>query len=136
MFTRPTTEQVLAVIANEMHESVWPELEPGPARVLVEQVEQLMRSCAQRSAHEIAWIHEEVAAISDAIDADLGAPASLHLDDVAQWYDTASRALSEAIEAAFRAGDRARVGELRVLLDARSANEMRIIGALELVGRG
>ena len=136
MFTRPTTEQVLDVIANELRETVHAELEPGPARVLVEQIEQLMRGCARRSAHEIAWAHDEVAAIADAVGKDLGSPGSLHLDDVAGWYDAASRELSAAIEAAFAAGDDARVAELRALLDARSAHEMEIIGALDLVGRG
>lgn len=136
MFTRPTTEQVLDVIANELHESVLPELAVGPSRVLVEQIVQLMRGCARRSAHEIAWIHEEVAAISEAVGCEFGSPASLHLDDVADWYDGASRALSESVETAFAAGDFGRVDELRALLDARSVIEMEIIGALDLVGRG
>lgn len=136
MFTRPTTEQVLDVIANELRETVLAELEPGPARVMVEQVEQLMRGCAQRSAHEIAWIHEEVAAIEVVVGRDLGSPLSLHLDDVAAWYDTASHELSAAIDVAFSNGDHDRVDELRTLLDARSGHEMQIIGALDLVGRG
>jgi hypothetical protein len=44
--------------------------------------------------------------------------------------------LSSALDAAFAAADTARVAELKVLLDARSGNEMRIVGALDLVGRG
>ncbi len=136
MFTRPTTEQMLDVIANELLETVLVELPPGPAHVLMEQVDQLMRSCARRSAHEIAWIHDEVATIGQAVDRDFGSPASLHLDDVVTWYDGASRALSEAVEEAFAVGDRDRVDVLRGLLESRSATEMEIIGSLDLVGRG
>jgi hypothetical protein len=44
--------------------------------------------------------------------------------------------LSEAIDEAFAAGDTTRIADLKTILDARSANEMRIVGALELVGRG
>jgi hypothetical protein len=47
-----------------------------------------------------------------------------------------SRALSAALDAAFAAGDTARVAELKLLLDARSATEMKIVGTLDLVGRG
>jgi len=136
MFTRPTSEQILLAVAEEVRDTVLPEVASEPVRVLLGQVEQILRSLAVRAAHEIAWIHDEVAAIEEATGEDLGRPSSLHLDDVVAWYDASSRALSRAIDAAFAAGDRDRVAQLKALLDDRSANEMRIVGALDLVGRG
>ena len=42
----------------------------------------------------------------------------------------------EEIEAAFKSGDQARIDAARAMLEARSAVEMQILGALDLVGRG
>ena len=61
---------------------------------------------------------------------------SLHLDDVVAWYHRVSVALSDEVEAAFASGDQARIDTARAALDARSAVEMQILGALDLVGRG
>lgn len=136
MLTRPTTEQVLVGIADELRDTVAPEISSEPTRVLLAQIDQILRGLAVRAAHEIAWIHEEADSISAVTGTDVGWPASLHLDDVVSWYDSVSRVLSGAIDAAFAAGDTVRVAELKQLLDARSATEMRIVGALDLVGRG
>jgi hypothetical protein len=105
-------------------------------KVLLGQIDQILRGQATKAAHEIAWMHEEADAISAVTGTDVGWPESLHLDDVITWYDGVSRVLSSALDAAFAAADTARVAELKVLLDARSGNEMRIVGALDLVGRG
>lgn len=136
MLTRPTTEQVLVGIADELRDTVAPEISSEPTRVLLAQIDQILRGLAVRAAHEIAWIHEEADSISAVTGTDVGWPASLHLDDVVSWYDSVSRVLSGAIDAAFAGGDTVRVAELKQLLDARSATEMRIVGALDLVGRG
>jgi hypothetical protein len=136
MFTRPTTEQVLRGIADDLREAVAPEVTSEPVKVLLGQIDQILRGLATRSAHEIAWIHDEVAMIAEVTGAYLGEPASLHLEDVVAWYDASSRVLSAAIDAAFAADDRARVAELKAVLDARSANEMQVVGQLDLVGRG
>jgi hypothetical protein len=136
MLTRPTTEQVLVGIADELRDTVAGEVHSAPVQVLLGQIDQILRGLAVRSAHEIAWMHEEADAIAAATGTDVGWPASLHLEDVCAWYDTVSRVLSGALDAAFAAGDSARVAELKVLLDARSATEMAIVGALDLVGRG
>jgi len=136
MLTRPTTEQVLVGIADELRDTVAPLIASEPVTVLLGQIDQILRSLAVRSAHETAWIHEEADTIAAVTGTDVGWPASLHLDEVVAWYDTVSRVLSTALDAAFAAGDTARIAELKHLLDARSANEMHIVGALELVGRG
>lgn len=136
MFTRPTTEQVLAGIADELRDTVAPLIHEAPVQVLLGQIDQILRGLATRAAHEIAWMHEEADSISAITGTDVGWPASLHLDDVVAWYDQVSRVLSRAVDDAFAAGDTARVAELKQLLDARSATEMRIVGSLDLVGRG
>ena len=136
MYSRPTTEQVLDLIADELRDAVLPDVNSEVVRVLVAQMEQIVRGCARRAGHEIAWIHEEAATIATITGTQVGAPASLHLDDVVAWYDAASRVLSTALDAAFASGDPTRVAEIKAVLDARSATEMRVVGTLDLVGRG
>jgi hypothetical protein len=154
VYVRPSTDQILEGACAELEQQVVPALPPGsPAVVLVQQMVQLLRGCATRAAHEIAWMHDEMAAIEEAVAALLAtvdddataqalaafraAPAGgLHLAEVTDRYDLASRALGAAVEAAYRTGDEAAQQRLRELLRTRCANEMAIIGALELVGRG
>jgi hypothetical protein len=136
MLTRPTTAQVLVGIAADLRETVLPEVHSESVRVLLGQIDQVLSGLAVRAAHEVAWMHDEAVTIAAATGENVGAPASLHLDDVVVWYDSVSRVLSAALDAAFAAGDTARVAELKLLLDARSATEMKIVGTLDLVGRG
>lgn len=137
MLSRPTTEQILRKIAEELTETVLPALPDGQAKVAVGMMTQLLNGCAVRAAHEIAWVHEEIAAIEALVGHVPGAHGdSLHLDDVLVRYHAASQALADAVDAAYAAGDTARVEALRQLLEARNAHEMAIVGALDLVGRG
>lgn len=136
MLTRPTTEQILVGIADDLRALVLPEVQSESVKIVLGQMDQLLRSCAIRAAHETAWIHDEADTIAAVTGTDVGWPATLHLDDVVAWYDATSRVLSAALDEAFAAGDTKRVAELKLLLDARSATEMTIVGALELVGRG
>jgi hypothetical protein len=136
MLSQPTTEQILNGIARDLEETVLADVGSEPTKVMVGMMIQLLRSCAQRAAHEVAWVHEEAAAIAGAAGRDLGAPASLHLDDVLRWYDSVSRVLSEGIEEAYRAADPGRIDTWRELIDMRRAHEAQILGSLELVGRG
>jgi len=137
MFSRPTTEQVLRGIVDDLNATVLPALPDGPARVAVGMMTQLLTGCAQRAAHEIAWMHEEIEAIEGAVGHVDGAHGeSLHLDDVVQRYHAASHALAAAVDAAYASHDAARIEQLRRLLEDRNAHEMQIVGALDLVGRG
>jgi hypothetical protein len=137
MLSRPTTEQILRKIAEELAETVLPALPDGQAKVAVGMMTQLLNGCAVRAAHEIAWVHEEIAAIEALVGPVPAAHGdSLHLEDVLQRYHAASQALADAVDAAYAAGDTARVEALRQLLEARNAHEMAIVGALDLVGRG
>jgi hypothetical protein len=149
MLTRPTTDQVLSAVARDLEEVVLPAVSAEPVRVAIGMMTQLVRGCAARAAHEIAWMYEEMAAI-DSATSDIDDRAtqtalaafravpvdSVHLDDVVARYHLASEALGAAIEWAYRSGHRERASALRELLFARSAHEMQIVGALDLVGRG
>lgn len=148
MLTRPTTEQVLRGIVNDLNTIIGPDLQSEPARVALGMITQLLNGCAVRSAHEIAWMFEECLAIEQAV-ASVDDPATktalanfrqaettLHLDDVVARYHLAGEALSLAIEHAYRVGDAELAASLRKLLKARSDHEMAIVGQLELVGRG
>jgi hypothetical protein len=136
MLSQPTTEQILNGIARDLEETVLADVGSEPTKVMVGMMIQLLRSCAQRAAHEVAWVHEEAAAIGAAAGRDVGAPASLHLDDVLHWYDSVSRVLSEGIEQAYRSGDAEQIAAWRALIDMRRATEAQVLGSLALVGRG
>ena len=149
MYSRPTTEQILLGLARDLEEQVLPHVEHEPARVALGMIGQLLQGCAVRSAHEIAWAEEEVAEIAAAVEGmedpevvaareacALAPAASLHLDDVLDHYHRASVVLSTGLEAAYRTGDTRRIDALRAVLEARTAREARILGALDLVGRG
>lgn len=136
MFSRPTTEQLLAGIAEQLRTVVASEVQTEPTRILLQQIDQVLMSCSRRAAHEIAWIYEEADRIAAETGRAVGHPDSLHLDDMVEWYNAASAVLSDELEAAFRAQDESRIAKLKAVLDARSAVEMQILGALDLVGRG
>jgi hypothetical protein len=136
MFSKPTTEQVLRGIVDHLNEQIAPELQSEPAKVALGMITQIINGCATRAAHEIEWMFEEMGAIADATGTERVVPDSLHLADVSDAYSRASSVLADAIDAAYSAGDRAKATALRELLKARSAHEMQIVGALDLVGRG
>ena len=148
MLSRPTTDQVLAGIVDDLNTIIGPELRTEPAKVALQMITQLLNGCAVRAAHEIAWMLEEGHAIAAAVEhtddpatqASLAAwrdaPKTLHLDDVVARYHHAGQALAAAIDRAYASGDEARARELRELLKARSGHEMQIVGQLDLVGRG
>jgi len=136
VLSRPTTDQVLVVIADELQSTVAPVVTDESGIVLLGLVDQTLRRLARRAAHEIGWMIEETAAIDTALGRSPDPAESHHLNDVIERYSAASEALGDAIEAAFDAGDRARVTELKALLMQRVANEQEILGQLDLVGRG
>ena len=136
VLSRPTTDQVLVSIADELQSTVAPAVTNEVANVLLGQVDQTLRKLARRAAHEIGWMIEETAAIDAALGREADLVESYHLNEVIERYSAASDALGDAIEAAFDAGDRARISELKALLMQRVANEQEILGQLDLVGRG
>jgi len=153
MLTRPTTEQILLDCRRELLETIDPAVTAGPVKVAIQMMENVLRNCAARAAHEIAWMREESeamvayardvagspagsAALTSALRAhDDGCSSALHLDDVVATYGLASECLSCAVEAAMAAGDEARSAAGRQLLDSRLANEDQIKGEWTMVGR-
>jgi hypothetical protein len=148
MFTRPTTEQVLRGILEQLNETIAPELQTEQARITMGMITQVLGGCAARAGHEIGWMHDEGEAIAaavvdvddpatqDALAAYLAVPPGFHLDDAIARYHLAGEALSAAIEHAYRSGDQEGAQQLRALLIDRSTHEMQIVGVLDLVGRG
>ena len=111
----PTTEQILLECCRELTEVVLPALDDETVKVSVLMLDLVLRNAALRAAHEIAWMHEEMAdletfaaavlaarpdafGVREALDASIGAGAnatSLHLDDVVERYRLASEAFSQ-----------------------------------------
>jgi hypothetical protein len=153
MLSRPTTEQILLDCRDQLMETILPAVEAQPVRIAIEMMENVLRNCAARAAHEIAWMREEAAAMiayaeqvaaaddgRDAVRVALanyrsGCSDSLHLDDVSAAYSLAGHCLSAALEAAMAAGDDELHRAGRAILDQRLAHENEIMGEWAFVGR-
>ena len=154
MISRPTTEQLLRNVASELEARVHPAIADPGLQVVVEMLQQLVASCAVRSAHEIAWLREEEAAmlayavdvvaalpesvpVQAAIDAwEAGRDGGLHLDQVVADYSLAGEALSCALEAAMAAGHRELSDRAGALVAMRVGRETEIRGSFVMSGRG
>ncbi len=154
MITRPSTEQILLDCRRELLETLAPKLTSQTAQLAVAMLENVVRNCATRAAHEIAWMTEETAtmlsyardvrsalpessAVTSAIDAyERDHTDSLHLDDVARTYARAGEAMSSAVEAAIAARHPTLAPHAAELLTARVEREAEIMGEWGFVGRG
>ena len=154
MISLPTTAQILLDCRRELLEVIGPEVSSDAGKVSVQMLENVLRNVALRAAHEIAWMHDETAAMEslarDTVAAHPSATAvvealaaldaaprlSLHLDDVVAVYSLAGEAFSCSLEAALAAGDTELGGRGATLLAARSATEVQIMGEWGFVGRG
>ena len=154
MISRPTTEQLLRNVASELGSRIHPAMtDPGLA-VVVEMLQQLVTSCATRSAHEIAWLRDEeeamvafardvvaelpdAAAVQAALDAwERGRDGGLHLDQVVADYSLAGEALSSALEVALAAGHPELSARAGALIATRVGHETEIRGSYVMSGRG
>jgi len=154
MLSRPTTDQIILDCRTELLTTIGGALTDPAAKIAMQMMENVLRNCATRAAHEIAWMRDETAAMvgyaervaaSPAADAGVaaaldayraGRSESLHLDDVCATYSLASSCLSAAVEAAMQAGDPDLEAAGRALLDQRVATELQIMGEWSMVGRG
>ena len=136
MLTQPTTDKILLAIADDLNSVVLPSVTDEPAKVLLGQIDQLLRRLSRRTGSEINWMMEEIKRIDTAIGRDNTEVSSYLLSDIAAAYSEASGALGDAIDQAFEEGDSARIGLLREVLIDRIAKEQEILGQLDLVGRG
>ena len=136
MLSHPTTDKILLAIADDLNSVVVPAVTDEPAKVLLGQIDQLLRRLSRRTASEIDWMIAEIKLINDAIGRETEDLSSYLLTDVASAYSEASGALGEAIDEAFSEGDTQQIAVLRQLLLDRIAKEQEILGQLDLVGRG
>ena len=136
MLTQPTTDKILLAIADDLNSVVLPSVTDEPAKVLLGQIDQLLRRLSRRTGSEINWMMEEIKRIDTAIGRDNTEVSSYLLSDIAAAYSEASGALGDAIDQAFEEGDSAQIGLLREVLVDRIAKEQEILGQLDLVGRG
>ena len=136
MLTQPTTDKILLAIADDLNSVVLPSVTDEPAKVLLGQIDQLLRRLSRRTASEIDWMIAEIKQINEAIGRETSDLRSYLLTDVASAYSEASGALGEAIDEAFSKGDRQQIAALRQLLVDRITKEQEILGQLDLVGRG
>jgi len=153
MLTRPTTEQILLDLRNELLTTVDGAVESPPVKIAIQMMENVLRNCAERAAHEIAWMREEGDAMvafarevdqtlpgNSAVDSALGAfnsgrSESLHLDDVSATYSLAGHCFSAALEHAVAQNHVALHLKARSILDLRLEHENRIKGEWAFVGR-
>ena len=136
MLSQPTTDKILLAIADDLNSVVLPAVTDEPAKVLLGQIDQLLRRLSRRTASEIDWMITEIKLINDAIGRETSDIGSYLLTDVAYAYSEASGALGEAIDNAFSEDDTQQIAVLRQLLVDRIAKEQEILGQLDLVGRG
>ena len=136
MLTQPTTDKILLAIADDLNSVVLPSVTDEPAKVLLGQIDQLLRRLSRRTGSEINWMIEEIKKINTAIGRDTTAVGSYLLSDIAAAYSEASGALGDAIDQAFEEGDSEQLDTLREVLVDRIAVEQEILGQLDLVGRG
>ena len=136
MLTQPTTDKILLAIADDLNSVVLPSVTDEPAKVLLGQIDQLLRRLSRRTASEINWMIEEIKKINAAIGRDNSEISSYLLSDIAAAYSEASGALGDAIDQAFEEGDSEQIDTLRKVLVDRIAVEQEILGQLDLVGRG
>ncbi|MBM3799132.1 MAG: hypothetical protein FJW18_03560 [Actinobacteria bacterium] len=153
MLTRPTTEQILLDLRDELLTTVDGAVESPPVKIAIQMMENVLRNCAERAAHEIAWMREEGDAMvafarevdqtlpgNSAVDSALGAfnsgrSESLHLDDVSATYSLAGHCFSAALEHAVAQNHVALHLKARSILDLRLEHENRIKGEWAFVGR-
>ena len=136
MLTQPTTDKILLAIADDLNSVVLPSVTDEPAKVLLGQIDQLLRRLSRRTGSEINWMIEEIKKINTAIGRDNTEVGSYLLSDIAAAYSEASGALGDAIDQAFEEGNSERIETLREVLVDRIAKEQEILGQLDLVGRG
>ncbi len=152
MITAPTQAQLLATIRDELGDTVLPQLDDAPTKVAVEMIQALLNQLIERSEHEMAWMHQEMAAIEEAATDLAGGLADAALDEalaaftssradtlttsaVAADYQRASEVLSRLGEAAYAANDANAIDKVQELIDARLATENAAIGEFISVGR-
>jgi hypothetical protein len=152
VISRPTTDQLIADVCQDLVDAVLPALTDETLRVRVAMAETVLRNAAVRAAHEIAWMSDETAALieyakevnaripSAELTAALAAfddasRGSLHLAEVVETYERASRAFAAALAAVQREGIAELADAARDLLHDRVSTEKVVMATYAVVGR-
>ena len=152
MISRPTTDQLIADVCQDLLDAVLPALIDETLQVRVAMAETVLRNAAVRAAHEIAWMTDETAALIEyakavnaripSVELDAAVAAvddaprtSLHLADVVDTYERASQAFAVALRAAQRDGNAELVDAGRDLLHDRVSTEKAVMATYAVVGR-
>lgn len=154
MLSKPTTQQIILDCRRELLETVDPAVSDPAVKVAIQMLENVLRNCAERAAHEIAWMREEsdlMMAFARDVRDTLGSSTSLDtaisayesgdnhtldLDAVSDSYGRAGECLSVALESVFAAGHDPLHMRGREILALRLAHEDAIKGDWGFVGRG
>ncbi len=152
MISKPTTPQLISAVCAELEAKVAPEVD-GPTRVVLDMALGILRATAIRSAHELAWMHEEATDIEDLarrfcrelpstgdiaeelLALEQASTGSMDLADAQATYERASEVLSRATEAAYRSGSSEHVAAVIALVRQRIEHQDAVTGAFEAVGR-
>lgn len=152
MMSRPSCEQLVHLVRSHL-ETVAEAITDVQAKGALVMIDSILATVANRSGHEVAWMHEEISAVLTEADnyvAD-GQPGaqtvaeavagvrnldstSLHVGDVQRRYDAASEVLSRLLENC-RAADAATRTRVEHLLEQRLSREFDIRGSFALAGR-
>ena len=152
MITKPATDVLIEDCCRELMEGILPGLTDETLKLRLVMTETVLRNAAVRTAHEIAWMREETAALlayaaavaarhaSEPLRAAMTAvqaspAASLHLADVAARYEKAGQAFEQALAAAQQAGAADLIAQARELLRDRIAIEKQVMATYTIVGR-
>lgn len=152
MISRPTTDQLIADVCQDLVDAVLPALADETLQVRVAMAETVLRNAAVRAAHEIAWMTDETATLIEyakAVNAripnveltaalaafDDAPQPSLHLADVVETYERASQAFAAALAGAQREGTAELVDAARELLHDRVSTEKAVMATYAVVGR-
>ena len=152
MISRPTTDQLIADVCQDLVDVVLPTLTDETLIVRVAMAETVLRNAAVRAAHEIAWMTDETAALVDyakavnaripggdlaqaLADFDDAPRRSLHLADVVETYERANRAFTAALTAVQREGIAELENAARDLLHDRIDQEKVVMATYAVVGR-
>lgn len=153
MIAKPTSAQLLQTIKTELNEKIAPALTDPTHVVAIGMIGAIIDQLSMRSESEIAYIHEEVAAIELAAANYVKAnprefavgdalkvlrqrkTQSLHLSHLLPSYDAASDLLSAMADAAYASGDKAQIRKVEELIELRLRNENAILGSFIAVGR-
>ena len=153
MIAKPTTPQLIDAVCTELADKVAPAITDGTLKVQVEMALSILQTASVRSGKELAWMHEECAAIEETAQrlvAELPDTAALeaalrtytdaktdsrYLADAQANYERASEVLSCATEAAYASGNADHIAAVDRLFDQRHAHQNAVTGQFTAVGR-